>query len=170
MSVRILVLAVALSLVLCGVGVAELYRWVDEKGAVHFSDEPPRDPCAGAEVKSIPTPKYRSPPANQSAYGIKDWSGGGDEDSQGTRNQTSRQAPEVELYTTSWCGYCGKARDYFLSRGISFREYDIERDESAARRKRSLDPRRGVPFAVVNGQAIHGFSPTAYARALEMTP
>ena len=30
---------------------------------------------------------------------------------------------KVELYTTSWCPYCKKARDFFRSRGISFTEY-----------------------------------------------
>ncbi len=80
-----------------------------------------------------------------------------------------RGSPEVELYTTSWCRYCEKAREFFRSRNIPFTEYDIEKDKSAGRRKQKLDPAGGVPFAMVNGQAIRGFSETAYARALEGT-
>jgi hypothetical protein len=53
------------------------------------------------------------------------------------------------------------------SRGIPFTAYDIEKDAWAARRKGELDTRGGVPFAVINGQKIHGFSPEAYERALE---
>jgi glutaredoxin len=74
----------------------------------------------------------------------------------------------VELYVTSWCPYCHKAIHYFRSRGIPFTAYDIEKDASAAQRKTRLDDRKGVPFAVVNGQKIHGFSPSAYERALEV--
>lgn len=72
----------------------------------------------------------------------------------------------VELYTTSWCPYCKDARKFFLSRGISFSEYDIEKDEEAARRKNELDNSRGVPFAIICGQPVRGFSTVAYERAL----
>lgn len=77
---------------------------------------------------------------------------------------------EVELYATSWCPYCQMARDFFHSRGISFIEYDIEKDTAAAHRKQQLDSRNGVPFAVINGRAIHGFSEAAYERALASRP
>ena len=73
---------------------------------------------------------------------------------------------QVELYVTSWCPYCRQAMDFFRSRGIYYVVYDIEKDDSAARRKQELDPRRGVPFAVINGVKIHGFSEEAYLKAL----
>ncbi len=170
MNAKVMVFAVIGSLLLGGVGVAELYKWVDEKGSIHFSDRPPENMAAVGEVKSIPTRKYESPSPSPSASVGQDGSNSRDTSSQMVDKGTTRPTPEVELFTTSWCGYCGKARDFFRSRGISFREYDIERDENAAQRKRSLDPRRGVPFAVVNGQSIHGFAPAAYARALELSP
>ena len=74
---------------------------------------------------------------------------------------------KVELYVTSWCPYCKQATQFFRSRGIPFTVYDIEKDKGAAQRKNQLDSRRGVPFALINGQAIHGFSAEAYERALE---
>jgi glutaredoxin len=72
----------------------------------------------------------------------------------------------VELYVTSWCPYCRQAIDFFRSRGINYVVYDIEQDDNAARRKKELDPRKGVPFAVINGVKIHGFSEEAYLKAL----
>jgi len=72
----------------------------------------------------------------------------------------------IELYTTIWCPYCKDARNFFRSRGISFSEYDIEKDEEAARRKNDLDGGRGVPFAVICDQKIRGFSTIAYEKAL----
>jgi glutaredoxin len=74
---------------------------------------------------------------------------------------------KVELYVTSWCPYCKQAKQYFRSRDIPFTAYDIEKDGRAARRKAELDTRGGVPFAVINGQKIYGFSPEAYEKALE---
>ena len=65
---------------------------------------------------------------------------------------------KVELYITSWCPYSKKAVSFFQSRGIPFVSYDIEKDESAARRKSQLDSKSGVPFAIINGQKIHGYS------------
>ncbi|MGD0279123.1 MAG: glutaredoxin family protein [Smithella sp.] len=77
---------------------------------------------------------------------------------------------EVILYTTSWCPYCKKAREYFNSRNIRFTDYDIEKDKEAADRKKQLDTRSGVPFAIINGRKIHGFSPANYEKALQQNP
>jgi glutaredoxin len=79
----------------------------------------------------------------------------------------AQDAPKVELYITDWCPYCRKAIQFFQSRGIPITVYDIEKDRDAARRKNELDSRRGVPFAVINGRQIHGFSEQAYQRALD---
>jgi glutaredoxin len=76
-------------------------------------------------------------------------------------------APRVELYTTSWCPYCQKAREFFRSRGISFTEYDIEKDKEAALRKSQLDNRNGVPFTIIDGRGIHGYSESAYEAVLK---
>jgi len=74
---------------------------------------------------------------------------------------------KVELYTTSWCPYCKQARDFFRAKGISFAEYDVEKDKDAARRMQQLDGRNGVPFVVIDGRGIRGFSQAAYEKALE---
>ncbi len=76
--------------------------------------------------------------------------------------------PKVEVYTTVWCPYCRKATDFLRANGIPFTEYDIERDEAAARRLRLLNPRGGVPTAVIGSEKIIGFSREAYEWALGM--
>ena len=88
--------------------------------------------------------------------------------------KTEKPAPPgVELYITKWCPYCKQARNFFRSRGIPFTEYDIEKDSRAARRKKRLDKQKGVPFAVIYGQRVSGFSKALYEEALrrsEVTP
>lgn len=77
----------------------------------------------------------------------------------------------VVLYTTSWCGYCRKARDFLRRHGVTFVEKDIESDPGAARelaRKRRgarLDG-SGVPVIDVDGKLVQGFSERTYARLL----
>ncbi len=91
--------------------------------------------------------------------------GAGSEDKAGKKKEVAKN--KVELFTTSWCGYCAMARKFLRDRKIEFIEYDIEKDEAAALRRQRLYGRGGVPLAVINGTAILGFSPDAYDEALK---
>lgn len=73
---------------------------------------------------------------------------------------------EVELYATSWCGYCRKTRAFFAANGINYREYDVETDSAAKDRKAKLSPGAGVPVVQIEGQVIGGYNPGAYAQAI----
>jgi glutaredoxin len=53
------------------------------------------------------------------------------------------------------------------SKGVDFKLYDIEKDPEAARRKQQLDPGRAVPFAIINGIKVRGWSRQIYETALE---
>ncbi len=167
---KIFFITVAVALLFVGVAIAEMYKWVDENGVIHLSDRPPENAGSAKEVKSIPTYDDWSQSASQPRHKTMDPNSSPDDDSYTVKQSKQLKMPSVELYTTSWCIYSKKSRDYFRSRGIAFTEYDIEKDKSAALRKKQLDTRKGVPFAIINGQRIHGFSETAYTRALEGTP
>ena len=77
-----------------------------------------------------------------------------------------RRIHQVEVYTTSWCPYCKKAKDFFVSKGVPFTEYDVEKDPAAAREKQRIAPGAGVPVTVIDGIQIQGFSAAHYERAL----
>ena len=47
--------AIALTLLISTPAGAEIYKWVDEKGNVHYGDCPPPE-CASSEVSVTPTP------------------------------------------------------------------------------------------------------------------
>jgi glutaredoxin len=146
---------------------ADIYKWVDENGTIHLSDSPPHEIVAKGRVELVQTfesepqvvrPTDAQTPQNRSnSLAV----------SPAPRNASSHRTPKVELYTTAWCVYCRKAREFFRSRGIAFIEYDIEKDEDAARRKNQMTDRSGIPFAVINGKQIHGFDRGAYIRALK---
>jgi glutaredoxin len=37
----------------------------------------------------------------------------------------------ITMYTTGWCADCRRAKSFLKERGVSFREVNIEEDESA---------------------------------------
>jgi len=118
---------------------AEIYRWVDENGKVHFGDAPPRS----GEVQRVEprVNSYRGTvPALESAPA-----------------KVARKMPRVVMYSTRWCGYCKQARAYFKQNGIRFSEHDIERSSSARSAYDRLGG-RGVPLILVGEQQMSGFS------------
>jgi glutaredoxin len=137
---------------------AEMYKWVDDKGEMHISDSPPPAAKSPGDIKV-----YNDSPENS-----LDTAPAPTRKKEESRpSYETKKRADVVLYTTSWCPYCRKARDYLRSRGIDFVEYDIEKDKEAAIRKKQLDNRGGVPFAIINGRSISGFSASAYERALQ---
>ncbi len=159
-------------LILIGTGTAkDIYKWVDENGIMHFQDTPPQNATQPVSVESLPTyendsSNFRKPVQTPG----KNNPGSHTTPSLARQSAKSGTPPKVELYVTSWCPYCKEARNFFKSRGIPFTEYDIEKDKNAARRKQQFDKRGGVPFALINGTPVHGFSKVAYERALRGKP
>lgn len=129
-----------------------IYKWVDANGVITFKDTPPPEGIKGEVISTKASPPITSEPGQKSA----------------TATATQKIEQSVEIYTTDWCGYCKQAISFLQANNIPFTEYDIEKDSSAERRKNELDSRPGVPFAIINGKKIHGYSPLAYKDALGM--
>ena len=141
------------------VGQEATYKWVDENGTITFRDTPPPK---GTEA-TIVNPE----PLATIEYGFEGASKNEEQKSPPiSRRETNQSFPEVNLYVTSWCGYCAKAKSFFNSKGVPFKVYDVERNSRAAKRHRKLNPSGSVPVAVIGGRTIRGFSPAAYAQAL----
>jgi len=74
---------------------------------------------------------------------------------------------DITMYSTSWCGYCRKARTFFQSRGLPFVEKDVEKDAAGAAEFRDVaGGRGGVPVILVNGKVLRGFSQPAIEAAI----
>ena len=84
---------------------AEVYKWVDDTGKIHFSDKKPED--AQAETLDIRVNSYSFPKIE-------------------TNLLHSRSAPassptasrNIIMYSTARCGYCKKARAFFRKNNI----------------------------------------------------
>lgn len=136
-------LLLAGAMVVCAEAPADqVYRWLDDTGKVHFSDRPPLGNSAGdVEVRS-----YRGSPEISAV-------------------PAESVVAQVTMFTTTWCGYCKRARAYLNKMGIPFVEYDVERDEFGKREYKKLNG-RGVPVILVGDQRMNGFSEPSLEKVL----
>lgn len=80
--------------------------------------------------------------------------------------QQTQAAARVVLYSTEWCGYCKQTRRFMDSKGIPYREFDIEKDAQARKAYEALGG-GGIPFVDVNGTLIRDYNPEAIMAALK---
>ena len=63
----------------------------------------------------------------------------------------------VTIYTTSTCGYCKMAKEFFKTNKIEYKEVNVEQDPNAAQEVITKSGQMGVPVIDVDGQIIVGF-------------
>lgn len=64
---------------------------------------------------------------------------------------------QVVMFATSWCPYCAQARDLFAANGVSYVEFDVERDLDEARFQNEVLRVSGVPVIVIGNRLLVGF-------------
>lgn len=127
---------------------ADLYKWVDENGKIHYGDSPPDN----AKLKKITgkVSSFSSVSVEPFVY----------DPELVTRRKNSKS---VIMYSTSWCGYCKKAARHFRQKKIPFTEYDIEKSARAAREYKKLRG-RGVPVILIGDRRMNGFDARTFDR------
>ncbi|MGB8413472.1 MAG: glutaredoxin 3 [Candidatus Binatus sp.] len=66
--------------------------------------------------------------------------------------------PKVEVYTTTYCPFCVRAKNLLKSKGVAFDEIDVTHDhELRAKMIEMSGGRRTVPEIFINGRIIGGF-------------
>ncbi len=65
-------------------------------------------------------------------------------------------APRVEVYATSWCPYCARARQLLLSKGVAIEEIDVEARPGAREEMTARSGRRTVPQIFINQTHVGG--------------
>jgi len=138
-------------------GAGEIYQWKDQEGKTHFSDTPPSEGQVKIkQVKDEPTgiPKTRTAPPPVQSMLVEE-------------NRPNRNV-DVVMYMTSWCGFCGKAKQYLQTLNVNLVEYDIEKDPF---RKAEMLSKSGgfggVPLIDIEGIIIQGYNPGAIKAAVE---
>jgi len=137
--IRIVLLLGAVALVSLP-ALAQLYRWTDDRGVIHYSDKaPPKGTAKTVDVK------------------VNSWSGAATVSTTEAPPATAKTAKApVKMLATAWCGYCARARAYLNSRGIPFEELDVEKSAQGKQEYRALKG-RGVPIILVGDQRMNGY-------------
>ena len=151
--------AVVAVILLVAVGVcrADVYKYTDGTGELHFVDD----------ISKVPK-KYRKQVEigdSQGNVSVMDAAPA----SSSVQKRASQEPPKenaysgstnVEVFITSWCGYCKKMVRFLNEKRIPYTAYDIEKDSDAARTYRDLGG-NGVPVVRVGSHVVHGYSPEA---------
>jgi glutaredoxin 3 len=64
--------------------------------------------------------------------------------------------PKVVMYATSWCPYCGRARELLERKGVAYEEIDVEAAPAARSEMMSRSGRRTVPQIFIGETHIGG--------------
>lgn len=67
-------------------------------------------------------------------------------------------APKVVMYTTSWCGFCERARRIFNDKGVPFEEIDVESAPAHRAQMRERSGRTSVPQIFIGDHHVGGSS------------
>lgn len=139
---------------------AEMYKYVDDQGAMHFveslNDVPKKHRRKATVAGEGGSVSYTEPSLPNQASKVKRKSAG---------EERTPFSGTVEIYMTSWCPACKSALAYVKRNGIAYAAYDIEKDHDANRRFEGFGG-RGVPLIVVGNQTMRGFDPGTLERWL----
>jgi glutaredoxin len=131
---------------------AQLYRWNDENGKVHYSDTPPPANAKNVQKKDSVRPGgAEAAAATQQSYALQ---------------QAVKNFP-VLVYTSKDCGDpCKKGIDFLKRRGVPFTEKDVaKQDEIDALIKLSGAAR--VPVMVVGVAIQKEYEEQSWSAALD---
>jgi len=128
---------------------AQIYRWVDQEGKVHYSQTPPPPGAKNIQKKAF--------------------SGGDPVDSTNLPYATQLAAKNfpVTLRTSPDCGApCSQARAALVRRGVPFREISVVTPEDLGELKK-LSGKSQLPHLVVGSQMQSGFLEDLYSELLD---
>jgi len=63
----------------------------------------------------------------------------------------------VTVYGASWCAFCHMAKEYLKSKGVAFKEIDIDHDPASAQAIYAKTGQAGVPVIEIGDTVILGF-------------
>jgi len=126
----------------------EVFRWTDEKGTVHYSDQPP-------------------PPSAKKAARIEGRGNVIDVDKESYETRLARDKNPVVLFANACGPICDQARDHLNKRGIAFSVKDPSKEPEIAVELKKLVGSVEVPVIVVGKMHQKGFEPSSWDSLLD---
>jgi len=132
----------------CVAAQAELYRWVDADGKVHYSDQPPP-----ASIKQFNTIKAEGGKPGEPALPY-------------VLQQAVKNFP-VTLYVSECGDGCTRARELLAKRGIPYNEIDATDPANHKELRKLSGGALQVPLLKVGREALRGFEEGAWNSSLD---
>jgi glutaredoxin len=134
-----------LALLLCAAGAgAQVYKWVDQKGVVHYGDAAPPSARNPVQLNS-----FGGGAAVELPYGLAE----------------AVKANPVTLYTTSQCDGCDQGRALLKQRGVPFAEKTVNSNADQKKLKEAGSQGQ-LPLLLVGRTKLIGFEALAWRAAL----
>ena len=76
-------------------------------------------------------------------------------------------AKKVILYSTPWCPWCKKIREFFKANKIPFVDKDVEKFKKYADEMVKKSKQKGIPVIDIDGKIIVGFDEDKIKMALK---
>lgn len=128
---------------------AQVYKWTDSNGNVHYGDAPPQD-AKTSQVKVDAVSSYEGPPQ------VDNWAAV----IRSPAGQSSLARPDsktLTTYSTTWCGFCKNARAYLTAKKIPYREVDIEASKANNDQFKQFGG-QGIPMFILGERRMRGFN------------
>ena len=74
----------------------------------------------------------------------------------------------VEIFTTPFCIWCKKTKEWFKEHKVKYEEHDVSVDDKAREKMIEKSEQMGVPVILVDDQVIVGFDEQALKIALKI--
>ena len=127
---------------------ADVYRWTDAQGNVHYSDLPPPPGAKSAAQKNIKSGKGESGASQEM--------------------QEAKLNNPVTLYTTATCGvHCERAKAHLAKRGIAYASKDPSTSVDANEALRKGGSQARVPTLMIGSERLEGYAEAAWDAALD---
>lgn len=126
----------------------ELYRWVDERGVVSYSDRPP-------------------PPNVKQSQQLKGKANVVEVDKESYELKQAKRLSPITLYVSACGPFCDQAMDFLKRRGVPYTAKDPSSEPEIAVELKKLTGAVDVPVLVVGGSAYKGFDADTWNRMLD---
>lgn len=131
---------------------AEVYKWRDSEGKLHFSDSPPANAKAqklsekdlAARISSFTNVTVEITPID---FGVN----------------KQANAHQVVMYSSARCPYCAKARAYFSANDIEYQEKNIDDSKEYYAEFKAIGG-KGVPVILSGKYRMNGFNANNFAK------
>ncbi len=75
---------------------------------------------------------------------------------------------KVIVYSTSWCPWCTRVKDFLKEKKVPFKDINVEKDQKAAQEMADKSGQMGVPVLDIDGTIIVGFNEPEIRKALKL--